>query len=219
MRVPSDYLCEGTMTCIPDFINLLIRQSFVFTCHCKVLCASHSSLFQIKVSFQISSPFAISFHVSPSTEIPVSFQNSQKTPPLSFSQSLSFPKEKKVRKKFWSSFLGQNIFLLTCNLFKFLADTLSPIFSVLFVFVGHAHAQDHGPVPDHAHAPSHAPSHDHALSRRCSSPIEVLIEVQLHRVFSEYSFCFGSEVVTYVLSFIFLLQSIVCIEDVGRENR
>ena len=106
MRVPSDYLCEGTITCIPDFINFLIRQSFVFTCHWKVLCASHSSLFQIKVSFQISSPFAISFHVSPSTEIPVSFQNSQKTPPLSFSQSLSFPKEKKVGKNcgqvFWA---------------------------------------------------------------------------------------------------------------------
>ena len=185
MRVPSDYLCEGTITCIPDFINFLIRQSFVFTCHWKVLCASHSSLFQIKVSFQISSPFAISFHVSPSTEIPVSFQNSQKTPPLSFSQSLSFPKEKKVGKNFWLNFLGQNIFLLTYNLFKFLADTLSPVFSVLFAFVGHAHdhVQDHGPVPDHA--PSHAPSHDHALSRRCSSPIEVLIEVQLHRVFSE----------------------------------
>ncbi|KAK2554581.1 Calcium homeostasis endoplasmic reticulum protein [Acropora cervicornis] len=53
---------------------------------------------------------------------------------------------------------------------------------------GHAHVQDHGPVPDHAPAPGHAPSHDHALSRRCSSPIEVLIEVQLHRVFSDPSY-------------------------------
>ena len=130
-----------------------------------------------------------------------------------------FPQREEGRKNFWSSCLDQNIFLVTYNLFKFLAGTLSPVFSVLFAFVGHAHdhVQDHGPVPDHA--PSHAPSHDHALSRRCSSPIEVQIEVQLHRVFSEYSFCFGSEVVTYVLSFIFLLQSIVCIEDVGRENR
>lgn len=92
---------------------------------------------------------------------------------------------------------------------------------MLFVFVGHAHAhaQDHGPVPDHAHAPSHAPSHDHALSRQFSSPIEVLIEVQLHRVFSEYSFCFAFEAVRYVLNFILVLQSILCIEDFGGKNR
>ena len=44
MRVPSDVLCEGTMTSIPDVINLLIRQSFVFTCYWKVLCNSFFSL-------------------------------------------------------------------------------------------------------------------------------------------------------------------------------
>ena len=57
---------------------------------------------------------------------------------------------------------------------------------------GHAQNLDH--VQDHAHV--HAPGHDHVQSHQCSSPTEVLVEVQRLQVFSKYS--------KKVLSFLFV---------------
>lgn len=60
---------------------------------------------------------------------------------------------------------------------------ISIILAFDLLVIGYAQNLDH--VQDHAHV--HAPGHDHAQSHQCSSPTEVLVEVQRLQVFSKYS--------------------------------
>ena len=71
---------------------------------------------------------------------------------------------------------------------------ISIILAFDLLVIGHAQNLDH--VQDHAHV--HAPGHDHAQSHQCSSPTEVLVEVQRLQVFSKYS--------KKVLSFFFFFR-------------
>lgn len=68
-----------------------------------------------------------------------------------------------------------------------------------FLVIGHAQNLDH--VQDHAHV--HAPGHDHVQSHQCSSPTEVLVEVQRLQVFSKYS----KKVLSFLFVFFFFEDS------------